>query len=91
MTHSTASRLILAALTATTLGLSTGAFAYGVAAPMGVSGIEALAPVASLNATAVAPGASHPPTAATRPGSRLRSWIAALRRHLDGAIEVALR
>jgi hypothetical protein len=91
MTRSTASRLALAALTAATLATSTGALAYGVAAPMGVSGIEALAPVASLNATAVAPGPARPPKAATRPASRLRGWIAALRQRLDGAIEVASR
>jgi hypothetical protein len=91
MTRSTASRLTLAALTATALSLSTGALAYGVAAPMGVSGIEAQAPVTSLNATAVAASVANPPKAATRPASRLRAWIAALRLRVDGAIEVALR
>jgi hypothetical protein len=91
MTRSTASRLTLAALTAAALATSTGALAYGVAAPMGVSGIEAQAPVASLNATAVAASVANPPKTATRPASRPRSWIAALRQRADNAREVALR
>ena len=91
MTRSRVSRLILAALTTAVLATSTGAFAYGAAAPMSVSGIEAQAPVTSLNATSVIPDESRPPRTAAKPASRLRSWIAALRQRIDGAIEVASR
>lgn len=91
MTRSSFSRLAAATLTAAALGSSAGAFAYGTAAPMGVTGIEAQAPVTSLNATATVPAEPRARKAATASPARLRNWIAALRQRLDGAIEVALR
>jgi hypothetical protein len=91
MTRQQLSRLVSAALTAAVLGASGAASAYGSVAPMGVSSIEAQAPVTSLNATtttAVEPRLQQPPA---KPVARLRAWIAALRPHADSAREVALR
>ncbi len=88
MTHQQLSRLAVAALTATVLGTSASAFAYGAAAPMGVTGVEALAPVTSLRATAAIPTELQQPAP---PTSLLRAWIAALRLRIDGALDVAQR
>ena len=90
MTRSPVFRFAIAALTAAAFATSASAFAWGTAAPMSVSAIEAQAPVASLHAMTPASTASHSPKAAAKPVSRLRAWIAALRLRVDGAIEVAL-
>ncbi|MDP9141928.1 MAG: hypothetical protein M3O62_14185 [Pseudomonadota bacterium] len=82
-----------AVLSAAVLFASSPSFAYGDAVPMSVIGIEAMAPVTSLNATSteITPVESQAQTPAVLPASRLSRWIAALRQLLDGAIEVALR
>lgn len=85
--------LTAATLSAALLLASGPSFAYGEAAPMGVIGIESLAPVSSLNATTTETTPTEPQVQAqaAQPPSRLSRWLAALRQHLDGAIEVALR
>jgi hypothetical protein len=91
MTRQQLSRLASATLTVAVLGASGAAFAYGSVAPMGVSSIEAQAPVTSLKATTTAaaePRRQQPPA---KPAARLRTWIGALRPHADDAREVALR
>jgi hypothetical protein len=91
MTRSSVPGFTAAALIVAALGTSTIVSAYGTAAPMGVTHIEAQAPVTSVNATAALATPAEAPKPQTRTASRLRNWIAALRQRLDGAIEVALR
>jgi hypothetical protein len=85
--------LAAAVLSTAVLFASGPTLAYGVAAPMSVIGIEAMAPVSSLNATAIetAPAVSQAQAPAVGPASRLQRWMVALRQFFDGAIEVALR
>lgn len=69
------------------------AHAYGYAAPMGVIGIEAQAPVGGLAATAPQPEAAPAAKpAATAPGfkTRVRAWVVALKQRLDGSTHVAV-
>jgi len=95
MTQILHTSLTAAVLSAAVLFASSPSFAYGDAVPMSVIGIEAMAPVTSLNATSTeitpAESQAQAQTPAVLPDSRLSRWIAALRQLLDGAIEVALR
>lgn len=89
-------RTTLAAAAVQTAVLFAGpALAYGEAAPMSVIGIEALAPVTSLNAssTDVAPSAlpAQAQAAEAAPIATLQRWMAALRQRLSAEIELALR
>ncbi len=82
-----------AVLSAAVLFAPEPSFAYGEAVPMGVIGIEAMAPVTSLDATTTETITATAPTPASAalPVSILRSWIAAVREYFDDAVEVALR
>lgn len=93
MTQLLHSTFTAAALSAALLLSSGSSFAYGEAAPMGVIGIEAMAPVSSLDAstTDVIRAESPVQVPAVLEASTLHRWMVALRQFFDGAIEVALR
>lgn len=84
------SRFAAAVLTVAILAPSAAAQAYGSAAPMSVSTIEAQAPVANVNATPTAPAEARTSRPSAPPQSPVRKWIAEVRRRIDGAVEIAL-